>query len=400
MKWLYLLAMDKEYIPRIIDIKNSLDRKSQFLFGPREIGKTTWMNRELEDVAYRFNLLESRLCQRLMRDPSYLYDVLRRENITEGLVVIDEIQKLPHLIDDIHNLIESTDLRFLITGSSARKLRSTGVNLLGGRAGWKEMYPFVYPEIKNHNYSLEHIFDTGLIPSIYLSSSSNEDLSDYISLYLSQEIQQEGLIRNLPSFSRFLEVAALSNTEIINCANFSKEVGVSATSINEWFQILYDTLIGFEVPAYQKTKKRKTYATSKFYFFDVGIVRRILELDKIKENTAEYGKYFEAYIASELRAFLGYTFGYRDKDRKLCYWRTLSNLEVDFTLCDKVAIATKTGRHYSKSDLKGLRALKEEGIFERYILVCREEYPLMTEDGIEVLPYKIFLEELWGRKYI
>ena len=392
--------MSREYVPRKINIKDSLSRKSQFLFGPRQAGKTTWMEEELENVAFRFNLLEGQTYQRLARDPSYLTQVLRREGITDGVVIIDEIQKLATLLDDVHNLIETTGIRFLLTGSSARKLKAQGVNLLGGRAGWKEMYPFVYPEIKDMNYSLDRIFKSGLLPSNYLSDVPDEDLSDYISLYLSQEIQQEGLVRNLPTFTRFLEVAALLNSEMINCANLSKEVGISATGISDWFQILYDTLIGFEVPAFQKTKKRKTYATSKFYFFDVGIVRRLLEIDSIQENTVEYGKFFESYIAAELRAFLGYILGYHDRDRRLCYWRTLSDFEVDFIVNGKLAVETKTTKHYTKSDLKGLRALKEEGICERYILVCREEYPLMTDDGIEILPYKTFLEELWSRKYL
>lgn len=217
---------------------------------------------------------------------------------------------------------------------------------------------------------------------------------------LSQEIQQEGLVRDLHLFSRFLEVAALSNTEMINYANLSKEVGISATSIAGWFQILYDTLVGFEVPAFQKTLKRKTYATSKFYFFDVGVVRTLLEIDNIQENTVEFGKYFEAYIAAELRAFLGYKLGYHDNDRKLCYWRTFSDYEVDFIVNGKLAIETKTTKHYTNKDLKGLRALKEEGICERYILVCREEFPLVTDDGIEVIPYETFLSNLWNRKYM
>ena len=288
--------MKSNYIPRIIDISADLERKSQFLFGPRQTGKTTWIMNELKDVVFRFNLLESSTYMRLSSNPSYLSEVLRRMDGTEGLVVIDEIQKLPILLDEVHDLIESTGLRFLLTGSSARKLRAQGVNLLGGRAGWKEMYPLVYPELKDNGYSLERIFKTGLIPSNYLSGSPDADLSDYIKLYLTQEIQQEGLVRNLPAFTRFLEVAALSNTEMLNYASISKEVGISATGISEWFQILYDTLIGFEVTAFQKTRKRKTYATSKFYFFDVGVVRRILNIDRIQENTSEYGKFFEAYV--------------------------------------------------------------------------------------------------------
>ena len=389
-----------DYVKRTIDISNALSRKSQFLFGPRQTGKTSWIENELENVLHRFNLLEATLYKRLASDPSYMSQVLRQKGIDDGLVVIDEIQKLPMLLDEVHNLIETTSLRFLLTGSSARKLKSQGVNLLGGRAGWKEMYPFVWPEIKGAGISLERIFLSGLIPSVYLSSDPDAELSDYFHLYLTQEIQQEGLVRNLPSFTRFLEVAALSNAEMINCTNMSREIGISATGISDWFQILYDTLVGFEVPAFRKSTKRKTFSTPKFYFFDVGIVRKILDWDKVPENTAEFGKFFEAYIASELRAFLGYKLGLYDMDKRLCYWRTTSGYEVDFILNGRIAIATKTTRHYAKQDLKGLRALKDEGICERYILVCREELPLMTDDGIEILPWQDFLEALWSRKYL
>ena len=388
------------YVRRAIDISSDLSKKSQFLFGPRESGKAIWIENELEHVCHRFNLNDASLYIRLASNPSYISQVLRKKGIDEGLVVIDEIQKMPILLDEVHNLIESTSLCFLLTGSSARKLRAQGVNLLGGRAGWKEMYPFVWPEIKERDLSLEKIFHSGLIPSAFLSSNPDAELSDYFSLYLTQEIQQEGLVRHLPAFTRFLEIAALSNAEMINCSNMSREVGISATGISQWFQILYDTLIGFEVPSFQKTKKRKTFSTSKFYFFDVGIVRRILELNEVQENTTEFGKFFEAYIACELRAFLGYKLGLYDNNRRLCYWRTTSGLEVDFILNGKIAIETKTTKHYTKQDLKGLRALKEEGLCEHCILVCREELPLMTEDGIEILPWQDFLDSLWSRKYM
>ena len=388
------------YIKRILDLSHDLSRKSQFLFGPRQTGKTSWIREELSDVSYRFNLLDKKLVKALEDDPSLFAGILRRENIDSGLVVVDEIQKLPFLLDEVHNLIETTDIRFLLTGSSARKLKEKGVNLLGGRAGWKEMYPLVWAEIRDDGKDLVSIFKSGLLPAIYLSDDCDSDLFDYVQLYLTEEIQAEGLVRNLPSFERFLEVAALCNSEMLNYENISKDVGVSRSAVISWFQILYDTLIGFEVPAYTKTKKRKTYASSKFYMFDVGVTRHLLGLEKIEAGSTEYGKFFESYIAMELRAYIGYKCRPKNNIKPLCYWRSISGFEVDFILLERIAIETKTTRRHTERDLKGLKALKEEGLFERYILLCNEEYAQTTEEGIEIVPWRQFLDELWNGKIV
>ena len=212
------------YIKRVLDISHDLERKSQFLFGPRQTGKTSWIREELDGVSYRFNLLDKKLVKALQDDPALFAGMLRREGIDSGLVVVDEIQKLPFLLDEVHNLSESTEIRFLLTGSSARRLREQGTNLLGGRAGWKEMYPLVWPEIKDDAPELDSVFKSGLIPAMYLSDDPDSDLFDYVQLYLNEEIQAEGLVRNLPSFERFLEVAALSNSEMLNYENISKDV--------------------------------------------------------------------------------------------------------------------------------------------------------------------------------
>ncbi len=388
------------YIRRILDINHDLERKSQFLFGPRQTGKTSWIMEELEGVRFRFNLLDKKLVKALMDDPSLFAGMLRREGIASGLVVVDEIQKLPFLLDEVHNLIESTDIRFLLTGSSARKLRAQRTNLLGGRAGWKEMYPLVWPEIKSDARELDSIFRTGLLPAIYLSSDPDSDLFDYVQLYLNEEIQAEGIVRNLPSFERFLEIAALCNSEMLNYENISKDVDVSRSAVISWFQILYDTLIAFEVPAYTKTKRRKAYASSKFYFFDLGVLRQLLGFERIEAGSAEYGKFFETYIAMELRAYISYRLRPKLNISPLCYWRSLSGFEVDFILMEKVAIETKTTRRHTARDLKGLKALKEEGLFSRYILVCNEDYAQTTEEGIEIVPWRQFLDELWNGRII
>ena len=347
------------YIKRVLDISRDLERKSQFLFGPRQTGKTSWIREELKGVCYRFNLLDKKLVKTLQDDPALFAGILRREGIDSGLVVVDEIQKLPFLLDEVQNLIESTNIRFLLTGSSARRLREQGTNLLGGRAGWKEMFPLVWPEVKGDTPELGLFFKTGLIPAFYLSDDPDSDLFDYVQLYLNEEIQAEGLVRNLPSFERFLEVAALSNSEMLNYENISKDVGVSRSAVISWFQILYDTLIAFEVPAYVKTKKRKAYASSKFYMFDLGVIRHLLGFDKIESGSTEYGKFFETYMAMEMRAYIGYKLKEKLNVTSISYWRSLSGFEVDFILMEKVAIETKTTRRHTSRDLKGLKALKE-----------------------------------------
>ena len=388
------------YIKRVLDISHDLERKSQFLFGPRQTGKTSWIREELDGVRYRFNLLDKKLVKALQEDPELFAGILRRQGIENGIVVVDEIQKLPFLLDEVHNLIESTDIKFLLTGSSARRLREQGMNLLGGRAGWKEMYPLVWPEIKGDVPELDFLFKTGLIPSIYLSDDPDSDLFDYVQLYLNEEIQAEALVRNLPSFERFLEIVALENSEMLNYENISKDVGVSRSAVISWFKILYDTLIAFEVPAYTKTKKRKAYASSKFYMFDLGVIRHLLGFEKIEAGSSEYGKFFETYMAMEMRAYIGYKSRPKINISPLCYWRSLSEFEVDFILMEKIAIETKTTRRHTSRDLKGLKALKEEGLFSRYILVCNEDYAYSTEDGIEIVPWRQFLDELWTGKII
>ena len=386
------------YLERILNLDNELSRKSQFLFGPRQTGKTSWIREQLDGVRYRFNLLDKKLEKALYNDPSLFSGILRREGIDRGIVVVDEIQKLPFLLDEVHNLIETTEIHFLLTGSSARRLREQGTNLLGGRAGWREMYPLVWPEIKSDDIELPRLFKTGLLPSMYLSVDCDSDLFDYVQLYLVEEIQKEGLVRKLPVFSRFLEISALSNSEMLNYENISKDVGVSRSAVISWFQILYDTLIAFEVPAYRKTKKRKAYTSSKFYLFDLGVIRQLLGYEKIESGTTEFGKFFETWIAMELRAYIGYRCKPRINMNPLCYWRSLSGFEVDFIVMEKVAIETKTTRRHTERDLKGLKALKEEGLFERYILVCDEDYAQISDEGIEIVPWRQFLDELWDGK--
>lgn len=389
----------QSYINRLLDIQDRLKRKSMFLFGPRQTGKTAMIDNQLDDdVRLVWSLLNANIRRRCQNDPSVLRDELATRGIKDGLVVIDEIQKVPDLLDEVHLMIEETDIRFLMTGSSARRLRETGVNLLGGRAGKMNLHPFVWPETRQFKPTLDRILTYGMLPSVFLSKEPDEVLDDYINVYLQEEIAGEGLVRQLPKFERFLEVAALTNSQGINYSNIASDVMMSRDSIREWYGILYDTMIGFAIPPYTRTKKRKAVETERFYYFDVGLVRFLLNLTEVSDTHSEYGKLFESYIAQELSAYLDYG----RKRERLSYWRTRqSSFEVDFTIGDQVAVETKTTKLVNeKKDLRGLRALKEEGIFKKYIVVSRDEISRTTNDGILLLPWTVFLDELWAGRIV
>ena len=389
--------INEQYVHRAVRLKEQLSRKSQFLLGPRMTGKSSYIRNELSDVVGLYwNLLDGRLLMRALSDPALLREEVEARNLHDCVVAIDEIQKVPQLLEEVHLLIEERNIRFLLTGSSARKLRGGGVNLLGGRAGYMTMHPFVYPEIQDTEYSLDRIFTSGLLPASFLSPNPEQELYDYTTLYLAEEIQAEGVTRKLAQFSRFLEVAALSNTEMLNFTNIASDVGVSRQTVTDWYQILVDTLIGYQLPAYRKGKRRKTYGMPKFYFFDLGVARILQNTPAPMKTQSEYGAFFEQYIFMELRSYLDYS----QRREALSYWRTTSGFEVDFILGDTVAIETKTTGHVDARDLKGLKALEEEGICRRYILVCAEERPRKLGNGIEIMPWKYFLQLLWEGKII
>ena len=389
--------MAGKYISRIADINGKLEEKSLFLFGPRQTGKTAYIKKQLDKPRLSWTLLDSDIFNELSARPSLLRNTLKARGIEDGVVVIDEIQMLPKLLDEVHLILESTDIHFLLTGSSARQLKKKGVNLLGGRASRLNFHSLVWPEIKDAGPSLEGIFHTGLLPAAFTGKNPEAMLSDYINLYLKEEIEAERLVRNLPPFWEFLRSVAITSGEIMNYENIANDIGISGVSVREWYNILVDTLVGFEVPPYTKTVKRKPNVSSKFYLFDVGVTRKLQGLKVIEENTSEFGRYFENYIAMEIRAALDYAGFYKGG---LSYWHAVTGQEVDFIIKDRVAVEIKATKRVSPRDFKGLKALMEEGLMEKYILVCREEYPQLLDNGILVLPYKDFLDQLWTGQLI
>ena len=384
-----------DYINRNVDLCKILENKSLFLFGPRQTGKSSFIKNQLmnTDVAMFWTLLDGRLRLKVLADPSILRQEVEVRNLRDCIIIIDEIQKCPELLDEVHFLIEERNIRFLLTGSSARKLRNSGVNLLGGRATQRHFHPFNFAEIGNHpNYNLSYIFEHGLLPSMFLSSDIEEDLSAYVDTYLTEEIAAEGFSRNIPNFARFLTVASVSNSQLINYTNIASDSQVPVQTVKQWFQVLEDTLLGYQVESFTNTKKRKAITTSKFYFFDIGIARALRNIPAPKENTTEFGEYFEHLICMELKSWIDY----KHPRSKLTYWRSTSNMEVDFCVDEEIAIEVKSSSNVNEKHLKGLKALREEGIFKRYVVVCQEEHPRIT-DGIEILPWKYFFEELWKK---
>lgn len=374
-------------IKRLVDLNDLLVKKSYFLFGPRQTGKSFLINHSLKGAKV-YDLLDTSIYMAFSRNPGRIAEELTPE---DRIVVIDEIQRLPELLNEVHRLIEKHGIRFLLTGSSARKLRRKGVNLLGGRARTIYIHPLTYKEL-GKRFDLFRAIKRGLLAPIYFSDDPRADLEAYAGSYLQQEIVAEGLTRNIPAFSRFLRVAALCNGTIVNFTNVSNDAQVARTTVYEYFEVLKDTLVLHELPAWRKSKKRKPLASSKYYFFDVGVVAALQERD-FQRGTPEFGVAFETYLMHELISFRDYVSG-----DKLSYWRSTSGFEVDFILGDHTAIEVKAKENISSRELKSLRAIAEEKKLKRYLCVSLE--PRTRKIGnVTVLPYNKFLDALWNREY-
>jgi predicted AAA+ superfamily ATPase len=376
--------MSAPLIERLPDVKGWLARKSHFLFGPRQTGKTFLIRRVLPD-ARLYDLLDSSVYLALSQRPARLAEELTPR---DKVVVIDEVQRLPVLLNEVHRLIEQQGIRFLLTGSSARRLRRGGVNLLGGRARTRFLHPLTSRELGAH-FDLGRAIERGLLPSIYFSDDPKADLDAYTGTYLQQEIVAEGATRSAPAFSRFLRVAALCNATLVNFTNVASDAQVPRTTVYEYFEILKDTLLLHEVPAWRKSRKRKPLVSSKYYFFDVGVASA-LQGRLVKPETPEFGAAFETWLLHEIVAYRDYVSG-----EPVNYWRSTSGFEVDFILGDHTAIEVKAKSNVSPQDLKPLRALAEEKRLKRYVCVSLEPRRRQVE-GVTILPFRQFLDALWN----
>lgn len=374
-------------LPRKINFQEA-ENESVFLWGARQTGKSTLMKMLFPEVRY-IDLLKSDEFARYSRRPALLREELSLLPENE-LVIIDEIQKLPALLDEVHWLISNHHLRFIMSGSSARKMRRSGVNLLGGRAIRKHLYPFVSAEIPDFN--LVKACNNGMLPRHYLVDNPANRLHAYVRDYLQQEIKAEALIRNLNTFTRFMEVAALSNGEILNYNNIASECGVSAPTVKEYFSILEETLIGYIIPAFTRNVKRRVTQSPKFYYFDVGVANFLLKRAALSPGSPEFGHAFEHFIIQELIAYVGY---FRPL-QNLSYWRTSSGYEVDAIIGNaEVAIEIKSSEEVQSHHTKGLKAFSEEFPDCRLILVSLDKYPRRI-NNMEVYPALEFLKILWN----
>ena len=368
------------------------EQESIFFWGARQTGKSTLL-KTLFPNALWFDLLLSDEYERLSKKPELLREIILA-NRNVSLVIIDEIQRLPDLLNEVHWLISNHKVRFILSGSSPRKILRGGFNLLSGRALRYELYPLISVEIPD--FDLIRALNHGLLPRHYDSANPRKLLSSYIGSYLQDEIVAEARIRNVHTFSRFLEVAALTNGEMINYTNIASDCGISAKTIKEYFQILEDTLIGRYLPSFQKRPKRRVITAPKFYMFDIGITNYLLNRTKIEKGTELFGKAFEHFIYQEIYAHSRYS----DVNYPMYYWRTASQIEIDFVLGDhEVAIEVKATDQATVRHLKGLKAFAEEYDVKKLILVSNDPLPRLVDD-IEILPWKVFLERLWKDEII
>ena len=365
--------------------------QSFFLLGPRGSGKSTWLNGSFPD-AHLIDLLSEETYHRLLANPGQLADELRAIK-EKKWVIIDEIQRLPNLLNEVHRFIEKKHLRFALCGSSARKLKRAGVNLLAGRALHRSMHPFV-PEETGNQFNLEEALSFGLLPIIWNSSEKSEVLSSYTHLYLKEEIQAEALVRNLQGFARFLPIAALFHGQTLNFTNIASEIGVTRTTVGGYLDILEETLLCFRLPAYEAKLRARERKLPKLYWCDPGIVR------SMKKSTGfitpeEKGALFEGLVAQLLRAYRDY----RNLFDDFFYWAPVAKTEteVDFLLSrgkDFVAIEVKSGNTYSESWCKGLRAIAKLRNLKRRIIVYPRGPLLQSRDGIEIMPFEFFADML------
>ena len=359
-----------------------------FLWGPRKVGKTTLLKQRYGAARY-FDLLQSDLKTSLLLRPSLL-----REDVVANhydLVIVDEVQKVPALLDEVHWCLENTKTRFILCGSSARKVKRGAANLLGGRAWRFELFPLTTKELGE--FKLERILNHGLIPLHYAEDDPERSLRSYVLDYIEQEVHAEALTRNIPAFARFLEAVAATHGRLINYSNIARDCGVTSKTVWEYYQILQDTLLGHTLEPWRKKKSRRLIETAKFYLFDVGVVRALSGMRLIQGGTEEFGRAFEHFLIEEIRAYLAY----KEKFLPLAYWRTSTGLEVDLVIGDlDLAIEFKASRQADERDLKGLRALMEDQKVREAVLVSQDSIIRKLSGGITVYPWQKFCEKLWA----
>jgi predicted AAA+ superfamily ATPase len=380
-----------ETIERLLKIELP-KRQSAFLWGPRKTGKTTYLRASFP-ASLSYDMLQTDLFLELTKRPFLLREQLLAADPKQFKepVIIDEVQKVPQLLDEIHWLVENKGLRFILCGSSARKLKRGKGNLLGGRAWRYEMHPLVSAEVVDLN--LLKALNRGMIPVHYLEEEYRKSLQAYLRDYLKEEVFAEGLARNIPAFLRFFDAMGYSHGELTNYANIARDCGVDAKTVKEYYQILVDTLLGTMIEPYKRRQERQVITKAgKFYLFDVGVAGAITQRHIPQERGEQFGKALEHFILMEILAHRSY----RELNYDVNFWRAKSGLEVDFVLGrGEVAIEVKGSSRIENADLRSLKAFIEEYHPKKAFVVCNERRPRVDED-IHVQPWRDFLAMLWN----
>jgi uncharacterized protein len=360
-----------------------------FLWGPRQTGKTTLLRAKYPDALW-VDLLKADEFRHYLQNPESLREALEaRDSIRQ--VVVDEVQKVPQLLDEVHWLHDNRGVRFALCGSSARKVKRGQANLLGGRALRYELHGLTAGEI-GRDFDLNRMLNHGYLPSLYQSDDPRSLLNSYVADYLKEEVAAEGLVRNLPVYSEFLNIAALADAEHVNFSTIARDCGVSSHTIKGYFQILEDTLLGRWLPAYTRRPKRRVIAAPKFYFNDVGVVNHLARRGDLQPGSELYGKAFENWVFHELCAHNSYSNAFA----KLAYWRLPSGIEVDFIVNDmELAIEAKATAKVTPDHLKGLReVIRDHRGVKHRVIVGLERTSRRTDDGIWILPANEFINRL------
>lgn len=375
---------------RIFDIENQLD-EGMFLFGARQVGKSTLLQERFPGAVY-YDLLIANVRKAFKRNPdSFRQALLAKPAGT--LVIIDEIQKVPELLDSVHWLMVNKGLRFILSGSSARKLKRSGANTLGGRAIPRTLFPLVWKEVPD--YQIDKAVQNGMIPRHYLVDDATDRLEAYVDIYLREEIRDEAAVQDVEAFEQFMEAAAISDGEMINYSNIASDCGVAAKTVKAYYHILKDTLMGYEIPAYTKVVKRKVVQAPKFYYFDVGLANYLMGRHHLRRGSDDYGHAFEHLVMQEIIAYRGY---FR-RCEKISYWHTYNHQEVDAIIGDaKIAIEIKSSEEVKTRHKAGLKAFKDEYPDCRLILVSLD--PITRPSGdIELIYVTDFFKMLWDGEF-
>ena len=361
-----------------------------FLLGPRGTGKSTWLKEKFPD-AVTIDLLKPEVCRTLQARPESLADIVKG-NAKARCFVVDEVQKVPEVLNVVHSLIEEhLGVQFVLTGSSARKIKRTGADLLAGRAIRKTMHPFMASELGDA-FSLEQALLHGMLPVVYGSRHKKNTLASYIDLYLREEIQQEGLVRTLAPFARFLESATFSHGSQLVSSAIARDCGIGRTTVDGYLKILFDLMIASTVPVFAKRAKRAMVATAKFYFFDTGVYRTLRPKGSLDRPSEIDGAALEGLVFQQLRAYLDYS----GRTDSLYCWRTAEGKEVDFVIYDEhdfVAIEVKNAAKLDARDFSGLKSFAADYPEARTVLLYRGDIQYM-QGGVLVTPIEKYLKAL------